>query len=153
MHQHYSLGHEHSESVKHVDGRDFMLNDLMKDQRPYCPCEWMDSEDPLFILYTSGSTGRPKGLLHTTAGYSLYAMTTTATTFDLQKGRENNFACMADAGWITGHSYIVYGPLVSFLVLLLLLSLFYKILFIFLSTLYIQSILQKTVKRFINIYV
>ena len=50
MHQHYSLGGEHSESVKHVDGRDFMLNDLMKDQRPHCPCEWMDSEDLLFIL-------------------------------------------------------------------------------------------------------
>jgi len=113
VYQHYSLGGEHNESVKYVEGRDVMLNDLMKDQRPYCPCEWMDSEDPLFILYTSGSTGRPKGLLHTTAGYSLYAMITTATTFDLQKGRENNFACMADAGWITGHSYIVYGPLLN----------------------------------------
>ena len=72
----------------------------------------MDSEDNLFILYTSGSTGRPKGVLHTTAGYSLYAMHTTATSFDLKKGRDT-FACVADAGWITGHTYIVYGPLLN----------------------------------------
>ena len=72
----------------------------------------MDSEDNLFILYTSGSTGRPKGVLHTTAGYSLYAMHTTATSFDLKKGRDV-FACVADAGWITGHTYIVYGPLLN----------------------------------------
>jgi len=92
--------------------RDVILNDLMEEQHPYCPCEWMDSEDPLFILYTSGSTGRPKGLLHTTAGYSLYVMVTTAKSFDLKVGRDT-FACVADAGWITGHSYIVYGPLLN----------------------------------------
>ena len=109
VYQHYNKSA--GEGVEYVEGRDVILNDLIKDQRPYCPCEWMDSEDPLFILYTSGSTGRPKGLLHTTAGYSLYAMVTTARSFDLQKG--DTFACVADAGWITGHSYIVYGPLLN----------------------------------------
>lgn len=95
-----------------VEGRDVKMNKLIADQRPYCPCEWMDSEDNLFILYTSGSTGRPKGVLHTTAGYTLYAMHTTANSFDLKKGRDK-FACVADAGWITGHTYIVYGPLLN----------------------------------------
>jgi len=109
VYQHYNKAV--GEGVKYVDGRDVIFNDLIKDQRPYCPCEVMDSEDPLFILYTSGSTGRPKGLLHTTAGYSLYAMVTTKRSFDLQKG--DTFACVADAGWITGHSYIVYGPLLN----------------------------------------
>ena len=87
------------------------LDELAKTQRPYCPCEVMDSEDPLFILYTSGSTGRPKGILHTTAGYLLYSMTTTKNSFDLKEG--DVFACAADAGWITGHTYIVYGPLLN----------------------------------------
>ncbi|MES1910352.1 MAG: hypothetical protein MHM6MM_002959 [Cercozoa sp. M6MM] len=85
------------------------LNTLVMQQRPYCPCEWLDSEDPLFVLYTSGSTGRPKGLLHSQAGYLLYASYTHSNTFDIRKG--DIFACMADVGWITGHSYIVYGPL------------------------------------------
>jgi len=71
----------------------------------------MDSEDPLFILYTSGSTGRPKGILHTTAGYMLYSMMTTKYVFDLREG--DIYACVADCGWITGHSYIVYGPLLN----------------------------------------
>jgi acetyl-CoA synthetase len=71
----------------------------------------MDSEDPLFILYTSGSTGRPKGVVHTTGGYSLFAMQTTKNTFDLKEG--DLFACVADCGWITGHTYIVYGPLLN----------------------------------------
>ena len=71
----------------------------------------MDSEDPLFILYTSGSTGRPKGILHTTAGYCLYSQTTTKNSFDIKPG--DIFACAADAGWITGHTYIVYGPLLN----------------------------------------
>jgi len=98
------------------------FTELMEGQRPVCPCEWMDAEDPLFILYTSGSTGRPKGLVHTTGGYSLYAMHTTANSFGLsqQTGPSNPnsphkdvYACVADAGWITGHTYIVYGPLLN----------------------------------------
>ena len=87
-----------------VEGRDVKFDELIAAQRPYCPCEWMDSEDNLFILYTSGSTGRPKGVLHTTGGYSLYAMHTTATSFDIRPS--DVFACVADAGWITGHTYI-----------------------------------------------
>jgi acetyl-CoA synthetase len=90
---------------------DVAFDALIASQRPYCPCEWMDSEDTLFILYTSGSTGRPKGVVHTTGGYCLYAMHTTATTFDLKEG--DVYACVADAGWITGHTYIVYGPLLN----------------------------------------
>lgn len=93
------------------DGRDFVLNDEVEKERPYCPCEVMDSEDPLFLLYTSGSTGKPKGVVHTTAGYLLYTWHTVTTTFDLQPN--DIFACVADVGWITGHSYIVYGPLAA----------------------------------------
>ena len=74
-----------------------------------CPCENMNAEDPLFVLYTSGSTGTPKGLLHTTAGYLLYAQTTFENTFDYRDGEV--YWCTADVGWITGHSYMVYGPL------------------------------------------
>ena len=91
--------------------RDVRFGELADNQRPYCPCESMDSEDTLFILYTSGSTGRPKGVLHTTAGYCLYAMETTKNSFGLKDG--DIHACVADAGWITGHTYIVYGPLLS----------------------------------------
>lgn len=76
-----------------------------------CPPEEMDAEDPLFILYTSGSTGKPKGVLHTTAGYLLYAAITTKYTFDLQEG--DIFWCTADVGWITGHTYLLYGPLAN----------------------------------------
>merc|ERR1711963_989050 len=83
----------------------------MKKQRPYCPCEVMDSEDTLFLLYTSGSTGKPKGVVHTQAGYLSYTMITTRWTFDLQDG--DVFACVTDVGWITGHSYIVYGALAN----------------------------------------
>lgn len=91
------------------DGRDYWMNEEIKKERPYCPCEVMDAEDPLFMLYTSGSTGKPKGVVHTTAGYLLYTWHTVSTTFDLQP--DDIFACVADVGWITGHSYIVYGPL------------------------------------------
>lgn len=79
--------------------------------RPYCPPVWVDSEDLMFILYTSGSTGTPKGIAHTTAGYLLYTMVTAKYSFDLQP--DDVFACVADCGWITGHSYVVYGPLAN----------------------------------------
>lgn len=92
---------------------DVRMNVLVDSQRPYCPCENMDSEDPLFILYTSGSTGKPKGLLHTTGGYALYAMFTTQQVFDLKSSETTNYACVADCGWITGHTYITYGPLLN----------------------------------------
>ena len=90
-------------------GRDINMNEAMKTQRPFCPAEPMDSEDTLFLLYTSGSTGAPKGVAHTTAGYLLWASMTHKYVFDLRE--EDVFACVADCGWITGHSYIVYGPL------------------------------------------
>jgi len=92
-------------------GRDFWLADEMQKQRAYCPCEWMDSEDPLFVLYTSGSTGKPKGQLHTTGGYLCYAAYTHQLVFDWHPG-DVHF-CAADVGWVTGHSYIVYGPLAN----------------------------------------
>jgi acetyl-CoA synthetase len=89
--------------------RDVWWHEAMETARPYCPPEHMDSEDNLFMLFTSGSTGKPKGLVHTTGGYLLYAALTHRTIFDL---RENDiYACVADVGWVTGHSYIVYGPL------------------------------------------
>ena len=91
--------------------KDIRMNPLVDVQRPYCAPESMDAEDNLFILYTSGSTGKPKGLLHTTGGYALFAMYTCQTTFDVKKG--DVFACVADCGWITGHSYVVYGPLLN----------------------------------------
>jgi acetyl-CoA synthetase len=92
-------------------GRDFDMGEEMSRQRSTSPCEWMDSEDPLFILYTSGSTGKPKGVMHTTAGYLTYAAMTHELVFD---PRENEVHfCTADIGWVTGHSYIVYGPLAN----------------------------------------
>lgn len=75
----------------------------------YCEPEQVDAEDPLFILYTSGSTGKPKGVLHTTGGYMVYVNITFKLTFDYKP--EEIFFCTADIGWVTGHSYIVYGPL------------------------------------------
>ncbi len=92
-------------------GRDFWYHEEVRaaDIGRHCDIEWMDSEDPLFILYTSGSTGKPKGVLHTTAGYLLYTMLTFKYTFDYHD--EDVYWCTADIGWITGHSYIVYGPL------------------------------------------
>jgi acetyl-CoA synthetase len=92
-------------------GRDVWWQDIVPMQSPDCAPEPMDAEDPLFILYTSGSTGKPKGLLHTTAGYMVYAATTTKYVFDLQP--DDIYWCTADVGWITGHSYIVYGPLAN----------------------------------------
>ena len=91
--------------------RDVWYHDEFEKASSDCPCEEMDAEDPLFILYTSGSTGTPKGILHTTGGYLLFAAITTKYTFDLQ---ENDiYWCTADVGWITGHSYLLYGPLVN----------------------------------------
>jgi acetyl-CoA synthetase len=90
-------------------GRDHWWHDLQKSVSADCPAEPMDSEDMLFILYTSGSTGKPKGVVHTTAGYNLYTHMTTQWIFDLRD--TDVYWCTADVGWITGHSYIVYGPL------------------------------------------
>ncbi|MEK6676940.1 MAG: acetate--CoA ligase [Planctomycetota bacterium] len=90
-------------------GRDHWWHDVMKPASASCEPEWMDSEDPLFILYTSGSTGKPKGVLHTTGGYMVYTATTFRHVFDYHDG--DMFWCTADIGWVTGHSYIVYGPL------------------------------------------
>jgi acetyl-CoA synthetase len=90
-------------------GRDHWWHDLQKGVTADCPAEPMDSEDLLFILYTSGSTGKPKGVVHTTGGYNLYTHMTTKWIFDLQD--TDVYWCTADVGWITGHSYIVYGPL------------------------------------------
>jgi acetyl-CoA synthetase len=91
--------------------RDFWWHDEIKTVSPVCPPEPMDSEAPLFILYTSGSTGKPKGILHTTGGYLLYAKMTTRYVFDLQDN--DVYWCTADVGWVTGHSYVVYGPLAN----------------------------------------
>eukprot|EP00934_Nitzschia_sp_Nitz4_P001694 Nitzschia sp. Nitz4//scaffold143_size57137//6007//8054//NITZ4_006507-RA/size57137-augustus-gene-0.92-mRNA-1//-1//CDS//3329536425//1694//frame0 len=91
--------------------KDVRMDPLVNAQRPYCPPVSLDAEDPLFILYTSGSTGKPKGLVHCVGGYSLYAMLTCKNSFDIQEG--DLFACVADIGWITGHSYVVYGPLLN----------------------------------------
>jgi len=92
-------------------GRDVWLDEAMRRQNAVCPAEWMDAEDPLFILYTSGSTGKPKGVLHTTGGYLLYAAFTHQYVFDYQPG--DIYFCAADIGWVTGHTYIVYGPLAN----------------------------------------
>lgn len=91
--------------------RDFWYEDLVERQANDCEPEIMDSEDPLFILYTSGSTGKPKGVLHTTGGYLLQAAMTHKYVFDYQEG--DVYWCTADVGWVTGHSYIVYGPLTN----------------------------------------
>ena len=95
--------------VEMKPGRDIWWSDEMETVDSYCEPEAMDAEDPLFILYTSGSTGKPKGVLHTTGGYLLYANYTFSRVFDYKQ--EDIYWCTADIGWITGHSYIVYGPL------------------------------------------
>ena len=94
-----------------VDGRDAWLHELEASVDDDCPCEEMNAEDPLFILYTSGSTGKPKGVLHTTGGYLVYASMTHEYVFDYHPG--DVYWCTADVGWVTGHSYIVYGPLAN----------------------------------------
>ena len=91
------------------EGRDVWLLDAMEQASSECPAEALDAEDPLFILYTSGSTGKPKGVLHTSGGYLVYASITHQYVFDYHDG--DIYWCTADIGWITGHSYILYGPL------------------------------------------
>ena len=93
------------------DGRDAWLHELEETVDRNCPCEEMGAEDPLFILYTSGSTGKPKGVLHTTGGYLVYTAMTYEYVFDYHPG--DVYWCTADVGWVTGHSYIVYGPLAN----------------------------------------
>ncbi len=94
-----------------VEGRDHWYHECMAEASSECPPESMDAEDPLFILYTSGSTGKPKGVLHTTAGYLLHTAITHKYVFDYHDG--DVYWCTADVGWVTGHSYIVYGPLAN----------------------------------------
>ena len=98
-------------AVAMTDGRDHYFDDLAATVPADCPAEPMNAEDPLFILYTSGSTGKPKGVLHTTAGYLVYAAMTHQYVFDYKDG--DIYWCTADVGWVTGHSYILYGPLAN----------------------------------------
>ncbi len=97
--------------INWIDTRDLWWHDFVDKQSDECPCEEMGAEDPLFILYTSGSTGKPKGVLHTTGGYLVFAAYTHEITFDYKAGEV--YWCTADVGWVTGHSYIVYGPLAN----------------------------------------
>ncbi|WP_442900697.1 acetate--CoA ligase [Falsirhodobacter sp. 20TX0035] len=99
------------DQISWIDGRDVDVKALMETVAPDCPPRPMGAEDPLFILYTSGSTGRPKGVVHTTGGYLLYSAMTHRLVFDYHEG--DVYWCTADVGWVTGHSYIVYGPLAN----------------------------------------
>ncbi|EPY31538.1 acetyl-CoA synthetase [Angomonas deanei] len=105
--------HQNNHLCPMMEGRDVWYHEavaaLPEELLQSCPIEWMNAEDPLFLLYTSGSTGKPKAILHTTAGYMVYAGTTFKYTFDYHE--RDVYFCTADVGWITGHSYLVYGPL------------------------------------------
>lgn len=102
---------QHTQAQVHWGAKDVWYHELLNDMSSECPCEPYDAETPLFILYTSGSTGKPKGVLHTSGGYLLYAAITHKYTFDYQQ--DDVYWCTADVGWVTGHSYIVYGPLAN----------------------------------------
>ncbi|MBI3126170.1 MAG: acetate--CoA ligase [Candidatus Tectomicrobia bacterium] len=97
--------------VRFQEGRDHWWQDIMADASPDCPAEELDAEHPLYILYTSGTTGKPKGIVHTTGGYMVGTWLTTRCVFDVKD--EDTFWCTADIGWVTGHSYIIYGPLLN----------------------------------------
>ncbi|KAG8656086.1 hypothetical protein MANES_04G095800v8 [Manihot esculenta] len=99
------------ESTKWREGRDVWWQDVVPKYPTTCEVEWVDAEDPLFLLYTSGSTGKPKGVLHTTGGYMVYTATTFKYAFDYKPS--DIYWCTADCGWITGHSYVTYGPLLN----------------------------------------
>lgn len=104
------LQHTGSEiNVSDLSGREIFYDRFLEGEPAECEPEWMDAEDPLFILYTSGSTGKPKGVLHTTGGYMVGVATTLKNIFDIQK--DDLWWCTGDIGWITGHSYVIYGPL------------------------------------------
>ncbi len=107
--QHVVVFQRLGETIPMHAGRDHWWHERMAGVTPDCPAEKLDSEHPLFVLYTSGSTGKPKGVLHTTAGYLLWVHLTTKWIFDLRE--EDTYWCTADIGWVTGHSYVVYGPL------------------------------------------
>ena len=96
-------------AINMVAGRDVWMDELVAAQATTCEPEWVEAEHPLFLLYTSGSTGKPKGVQHSTGGYLLHAALTTQWTFDLKA--DDVFWCTADIGWVTGHTYITYGPL------------------------------------------
>jgi len=103
--------HRTGGEIKWTDGRDVWYHEECAQVPAECPCEEMNAEDPLFILYTSGSTGKPKGVLHTTGGYMVFTAMTHQYVFDYKDG--DVYWCTADVGWVTGHSYIVYGPLAN----------------------------------------
>ena len=105
------IGSTPRDPVEWNEGRDVWYHEAMAEASPQCEPESMAAEDPLFILYTSGSTGKPKGVLHSTAGYLLQAAMTHKLVFDYKDGE--HYWCTADVGWVTGHTYIVYGPLAN----------------------------------------
>eukprot|EP00971_Amphidinium_carterae_P345413 6486358-Amphidinium_carterae.1 len=106
-------GTSKGDQAKHEwkEGRDVWFSDFIGSESEKCECEWLESEAPMFMLYTSGSTGKPKGVLHSTAGYMIGAYSTMKYTFDYQP--EDVYFCTADCGWITGHTYITYGPMMN----------------------------------------